>query len=127
MTFPDAETTADTACLAEAAAGPRSCTPVRGPGGQPVGSVHVDDDLVWVVPVPTVPLGAVRAASPGPPVLLSVQLARELAEALGAELEADLADDDLIDAAARAVAGHLADLPPLPLIGEPFGGEEGTD
>jgi hypothetical protein len=32
-----------------------------------------------------------------------------------------------VDAAARAVAGYLDDLPDLPLVGEPFGGEEGTD
>jgi hypothetical protein len=56
-----------------------------------------------------------------------VQLAQEYAAACGQALEAALAEADLIDAAARAVAGYLDDLPDLPLVGEPFGGEEGTD
>ena len=42
-------------------------------------------------------------------------------------LETAFDEADLIDAAARAVAGYLDDLPDLPLVGEPFGGEEGTD
>ena len=45
----------------------------------------------------------------------------------GEALEAALAEADLVDAAARAVAGYLEDLPDLPFVGEPFGGEEGTD
>ncbi len=40
---------------------------------------------------------------------------------------AALDEAELIDAAARAVASYLEDLPDLPLVGEPFGGEEGTD
>ena len=56
-----------------------------------------------------------------------MQLAQDLAAAQGAALETAFDEADLIDAAARAVAGYLDDLPDLPLVGEPFGGEEGTD
>ena len=82
-----------------------ACVPARGPRHRPVVTAAVDDDLVWVLPVPAV----------------------ELAAARGAELESAFSEAELVDAAARAVAGYLDDLPDLPLLGEPFGGEEGTD
>ena len=104
-----------------------SCLPVCGPRRRPVRPVAVDDELVWVVPVPTLPDAVARKASPAALVHLSVRLAQELAEAQGAALGAAFAESDLIDAAARAVAGYLDDLPDLPFVGEPFGGEEGTD
>ncbi len=107
--------------------GPASCAPVRGPDRRAVRGVKVDDDLVWVTRVPGAALGAALPASPGSLVHLRVRFAADLAAAWDAELEAALTDDELVDAAARAVAGYLADLPDLPLIGEPFGGEEGTD
>jgi hypothetical protein len=88
--------------------------------------VAVDDELVWVVPVPPVGVAAARLSSPAALVHLSVQLAREMSASGGAALEAAFAED-LVDAAARAVAGYLEDLPDLPFVGEPFGGEEGTD
>ncbi len=105
---------------------PAGCTPVPGPRRRPVSPVPVDDDLVWVTAVPTVALGAARAPSPAAFVHLCVQLAQESAAA-GGELETALAEAELVDAAARAVAGYLEDLPDLPFVGEPFGGEEGTD
>ena len=104
-----------------------ACTPVPGPRRRPVTAVAVDDDLVWVTDVPAVPLGAPRAPSPAALVHLRVQLAHDLAAAGGLALETALAEADLVDAAARAVAGYLDDLPDLPFVGEPFGGEEGTD
>jgi hypothetical protein len=105
----------------------RSCIPARGPRRRPVVAVQVDDELVWVAPAPTVACGAARSSSPAALVHLHVQLAQEHASACGEALEAAFAEADLVDAAARAVAGYLDDLPDLPLIGEPFGGEEGTD
>jgi len=100
---------------------------VRRPGGGPVAAVPVDDELVWLAPAPAVALGAARRSSPAALVHLQLQLAREHAAARGEALEAALAEADIIEAAARAVAGYLDDLPDLPLVGEPFGGEEGTD
>jgi hypothetical protein len=90
-------------------------------------AVQVDDELVWVAPAPTAACGEARRSSPAALVHLHVLLAQEYAAACGEALEAALAEADLIDAAARAVAGYLDDLPDLPLVGEPFGGEEGTD
>ncbi len=104
-----------------------ACAPSPGPRGRPVAAVAVDDDLVWVTDVPSVPLGAVRAPSPAALVHLCVRLAQELAVADGRALETAFIDAELVDAAARAVAGYLDDLPDLPFVGEPFGGEEGTD
>jgi hypothetical protein len=89
--------------------------------------VTVDDDLVWIVTMPLADKACARAASPAALVHLSVQLAQDLAAARGAALESAFSDEELIDAAARAVAGYLDDLPDLPFVGEPFGGEEGTD
>ena len=104
-----------------------SCTPARGPRRCPVRPVAVDDELVWIVTVPLVHHASARPSSPAALVHLSLQLVQDLAAANGAALETAFDEADLIDAAARAVAGYLDDLPDLPLIGEPFGGEEGTD
>lgn len=106
---------------------PITRAPVRGPRGGPVAAVAVDEDLVWVAPLPTACVGAARAPSPTALLHLSLELAQELAAAQGAALEAVLAEAELVDAAARIVAGYLDDLPDLPLVGEPFGGEEGSD
>jgi hypothetical protein len=103
------------------------CTPAPGPRRRPVSTVPVDGELVWVTAVPTLGLAAARASSPAAFVHLCVQLAQELAVANGGPIDAAFAEAELIDAAARVVAGYLDDLPDLPLIGEPFGGEEGTD
>ncbi len=136
-----------------------ACTavqPARGPLRRPVAAVVVDEALIWVVCVPTLPLAASRAASSGALAHLMVDLVCDLAAAQGALLETAWHDDHpdvsgwgdvgqrpatvtahprqtqhldpgLVDAAARVVAAYLEDLPDLPLIGEPFGGEEGTD
>jgi hypothetical protein len=104
-----------------------ACAPVPGPRRRPVSAVPVDDELIWVTAVPTVELAAARAPSSAALVHLSVRLVQELAAANGAALEAAFAEAELVDAAARAVAGYLDDLPDLPFVGEPFGGEEGTD
>ena len=104
-----------------------ACTPAPGPRRRPVAAVAVDDDLVWVTDVPAVPLGACRAPSPAALIHLCVRLAQDLADAGGLALESAFAEAELVDAAARAVAGYLDDLPDLPFVGEPFGGEEGTD
>ena len=106
---------------------PASCTPVRGPRRRPVTAVPVDADLVWVMPVPAAAPGAARRSSPAALVHLHVQLVRELVDAGCGPEAAALNEAELIDLAARAVAGYLDDLPDLPLVGEPFGGEEGTD
>jgi hypothetical protein len=111
----------------DAAAGLACCTPARGRLRRPVGTVQVDDELVWVMPLPTAATGAARRSSPAALVHLHLQLLQELAVSSGDTPEAAFGDQELIDAAARAVAGYLDDLPDLPLIGEPFGGEEGTD
>jgi hypothetical protein len=104
-----------------------ACTPMPGPRRRPVAAVAVDDELAWVTEVPAVRLGAPRTPSPAALVHLCVQLAQDLAAAGGLELESALAEAELVEAAARVVAGYLDDLPDLPFVGEPFGGEEGTD
>ena len=85
-------------------------------------TVPVDAQLHWVVRVPEVLVGATRASSPA-------QLAR-----LGAELDAVQAavheaarHSILVGAITRAVVELLSEPPELPFIGEPFGGEHGTD
>ncbi len=131
MSVPDAEAfvSADSPLHASRGSGlePSNCVPARGPHRRPVVTVAVDSELVWVLPVPAVELAAARAPSPAALVRLCVRLAQDLAAARGAELESAFSEAELVDAAARAVAGYLNDLPDLPLVGEPFGGEEGTD
>ena len=85
-------------------------------------TIPVDAQLHWVVRVPEVLAGATCASS-------SAQLAR-----LGAEFDAmqvtldEASRDDLVVAAiTRAVLDFLSEPPALPFIGEPFGGEGGTD
>ncbi len=85
-------------------------------------TVHVDAQLHWVVRVPEVHAGAARASS-------AAQLAR-----LGAELDAMQVTPDeaaradiMVGAITRAVLEFLSEPPALPFIGEPFGGEGGTD
>lgn len=104
-----------------------SCAPVRGPRRRPVAAVVVDDELIWVTPLPTTGCSAARRSSPAALVHMQVQLAEEWAAACGEALEAVLEEAALVDAAARVVADYLDDLPDLPFVGEPFGGEEGTD
>lgn len=82
----------------------------------------VDDELCWRLRVPQLVPWQSREASPA-----------ALSE-LGGALDAQLAAAELAPLAAsivaRVVAGLACDeppLPPLPFIGEPFGGEGGTD
>jgi len=86
--------------------------------------VSVDEQLCWVLPMPECVAGSVRAATPD-----------RIAEACAGfdAAAARLGDgpharlDDLAALAARLALSALADLPDLPFIGEPFGGEDGTD
>ena len=85
-------------------------------------TVPVDAQLHGVVRVPEGLAGAARASS-------AAQLAR-----LGAELDAMQVTPDeaaradiMVGAIARAVLELLSEPPALPFIGEPFGGEGGTD
>ena len=82
----------------------------------------VDEDLVWIVCSPAVQPAAVRPAS--------TDDLRELARLLDAELNAarqQLLLARVLDDFSRAVAESTDQLPPLPFIGEPFGGQGGTD
>jgi len=85
-------------------------------------AVAVDEQLLWVVRLPEVLAGATRASS-------AEQLAR-----LGAEFDAlhfsayeAMRADIAVGAITRAVIEFLSEPPELPFIGEPFGGEGGTD
>lgn len=89
---------------------------------RPRTTVVVDDELVWVIDAPTAPPGTARCSSPS-------QLAA-LRDQLDDELEASkrlLFVQRILHNVARAVANELAAAPPLPFIGEPFGGRGGTD
>ncbi len=85
---------------------------------QPTIALRIDDRLLWVLRVPEQAVAAVRPSS--------LEALHELGDTLDAPQPAELMER-MIDAAARVVAAALADLPELPYIGEPFGGEEGTD
>lgn len=89
-------------------------------------TVTVDAQLLWIVRVPELQAGVARAAS------------REQLAIFCGELEAVKAafpDDGYTAGAAcawvgaitRAVLEALGEPPELPFIGEPFGGEDGTD
>ena len=92
------------------------CTPVPGPRRRPVSAVAVDDELVWVAAVPTVELGGgAGAVSRRASSTCASSSRRTPAAAGGGALEAAFAEAELIDAAARAVAGYLEDLPDLPV------------
>ena len=90
----------------------------------PLAFVHVDEQLCWVVPVPECVLGSVRTATPE-----RIAEARAGFDAAADSLERGRHDrlGDLAALAARLALSALADLPELPFVGEPFGGEEGTD
>jgi hypothetical protein len=88
--------------------------------------ITVDAQLLWIVPVPEVQAGVARAAS------------REQLAALCGELDALQVSSPgaghtfgdagaWVDAIALAVFESLSEPPDLPFIGEPFGGEGGTD
>jgi hypothetical protein len=85
-------------------------------------TVTVDTQLHWVVRVPEVPAGATRASS-------AAQLARSCAELDALPITPnDVARADIVvETIARAVIELLSEPPDLPFIGEPFGGDGGTD
>ena len=85
-------------------------------------TVPVDAQLHWVVRVPEVLAGATRPSS-------TAQLARLAAELDALQFAADAAAraDVMVGVITRAVIEHLGEPPELPFIGEPFGGEGGTD
>jgi hypothetical protein len=85
-------------------------------------TVTVDAQLHWVVRVPEVLAGATRPSS-------SAQLASLGAEFDAMRMTADEAAraDITAGAVTRAVIAFLSEPPELPFIGEPFGGEGGTD
>lgn len=86
--------------------------------------VRVDDELHWVVVVPESVPSTTRVPSG--------TALRETLDRLRA-VERSLQGDGAVDVAARAVAAFLRaglsspELPELPFIGQPFGGQEGTD
>ena len=85
-------------------------------------TVAVDAQLQWVVRVPEVMAGAARASS-------AAQLSRLHAEfdALQTSLAEAATASVMVAAISRAVVDLLSEPPELPFIGEPFGGEGGTD
>ena len=85
-------------------------------------SFVVDDELIWIVEPPPVPRDAVRPASPGGLAELTAQLDAELQAARQQRFLACA-----LDVFARVMADAAGGLPPLPFIGEPFGGRGGTD
>lgn len=90
----------------------------------PSAFVHVDEQLCWVLRVPECVLGSVRAATPAR--IAEARAGFDAAAAtLGGGEHPSL--EDLAALAARLALGALADLPELPFIGEPFGGEGGSD
>ena len=85
-------------------------------------TIVVDGELSWVVAVPESLPAQAREASPDGLAALAGRLADEL--------EASLAEpflERVVERMAQAIAESGAELPPLPFIGEPFGGREGTD
>lgn len=90
----------------------------------PTAVVCVDERLLWVVRIPESVAGAARAATSG-----HIEAARARFDALAEGLSADPHPEltDLAALAARLALSALADLPDLPFIGEPFGGEDGSD
>jgi len=85
-------------------------------------TVAVDAQLHWVVRAPEVLAGATRA--PSAPQI--ERLGAEFDELRVALNEAARADR-MVEAITRAVIELLTEPPELPFIGEPFGGEGGTD
>lgn len=91
---------------------------------RPTATIDVDERLLWVVRVPESEAGTARPTTTG-----HVEEARLRFDALAARITDDPHPDltDLAALAARIALGALDDLPDLALIGEPFGGEDGTD
>ena len=85
-------------------------------------TVAVDAQLHWVVRVPEVPVGATRAPSTAQLGCLCAEL-----DAMAVTPDEAARADIMVAAITRAVMEVLSEPPELPFIGEPFGGEGGTD
>ena len=85
-------------------------------------TVPVDAQLHWVVRVPEVLAGAARASSPAQLAILGAEL-----DALQVTAHEAARAHIFMEAITRAVIGFLSEPPVLPFIGEPFGGDDGTD
>jgi hypothetical protein len=88
--------------------------------------VTVDARLFWVVRVPEAQAGVARAASREQPAALCGELDALQAVSPGVGRTFDDAGA-WVHAIALAVCESLNEPPELPYIGEPFGGEDGTD
>ena len=88
---------------------------------RPRAIVTVDEQLLWLIAQPETPVGATCPAS------------RASLDRLGARFAAmrrAAADDvtaGVTGAVTAALLEWLRELPELPFVGEPFGGDEGTD
>ena len=85
-------------------------------------TVPVDAHLHWVVRVPEVLAGAARASSAAQLAILGAEL-----DALQVAMHEAARARVFMEAITRAVIGFLSEPPELPFIGEPFGGDDGTD
>jgi hypothetical protein len=83
--------------------------------------VAVDEQLFWLIDLPEAPAGAACAASPAGLALLGARFAAQ------ERAVADAAVLGLAGVITTAVLEALQELPELPFVGEPFGGDEGTD
>lgn len=90
----------------------------------PSALVSVDQQLLWVVRVPESVTGSTRATTPHH-VAEAVAGFDAMAARVGGDQRPEL--PDLAVLAAHLALRALADLPDLPFIGEPFGGEDGSD
>ena len=90
--------------------------------------VEVDELLQWVLSVPESLTGVTRAATPDD--LAEMSASFDALESLLTESGSEYGLDALSDHLEHAVRALLRDarsLPDLPFIGEPFGGQGGTD
>jgi len=85
-------------------------------------TVAVDAQLHWVLRVPELLTGATRASSAAQLACLGAEF-----EALEVTVDEAARADVMVGAVARVVVELLGEPPELPFIGEPFGGEGGTD
>ena len=85
-------------------------------------TVVVDEQLHWVVRLPEALAGSTRTSSAAQLSYLEAQL-----DALQVTPHEASRADFMVGAITRAVIKFLGEPPALPFIGEPFGGEDGTD
>ncbi|HEY5386474.1 MAG TPA: hypothetical protein VIL79_01090 [Thermoleophilia bacterium] len=85
-------------------------------------TVVVDAQLRWVLRVPEALAGATRTSSAAQLALLKAEF-----DALQVALDDAAAAQMMVEAIMHTVLESLGAPPELPFIGEPFGGEDGTD